>query len=190
MPFNKWKTLETWRPQASRSLQTSRERCNYAGAKPTRRRSPISARPKDRPIRNRSAFPVKSTNLRIQSRLLLVFSGVITLVLVARMIAVNRSFQRGPGDYLDQVEHQRLDTTAITLANAYGEAGDGSFVRFNGPLWTNLLDQALGRSGRLGAIPPPGPSSQQALPAPFRPGAPPLPDGRHGKQPSDVPAAA
>lgn len=80
-------------------------------------------------------------NMGIQSRLFLAYSGVIMLVVLAMMIAVSWSFQRGLGDYLHKIERERLDKIASTLANAYGEAGDWSFLRHDEPAWTRLLDE-------------------------------------------------
>ncbi len=125
--------------------------------------------------------------LGIQSRLFLAYSSVIMLVVLAMMIAVNWSFQRGLGDYLHQVEGERLDKIAATLANAYGEAGDWSFVRHNEPAWTRLLDQALGQSS---TVPVPNPASRRppASPsAPLRPGPPPPGNGDERIPPSHRP---
>ena len=112
-------------------------------------------------------------NMGIQSRLFLAYSGVIMLVVLAMMIAVSWSFQRGLGDYLHKIERERLDKIASTLANAYGEAGDWSFLRHDEPAWTRLLDQALGQSS-TGQVP--NPASRHPPPSPsvpLRPGPPP-----------------
>lgn len=138
----------------------------------------MSARSIGRPVKDRSAFPGKSMKLGIQSRLFLAFTGVIVLVVLAMMVAVNWSFQRGLGHYLDQVENQRLDKIAATLASAYGEAGDWSFIRHNLPMWASLLDQALGQSSRPAATPFPDGPSPRPRPSPSRPGIPPFSD--HG----------
>ena len=114
--------------------------------------------------------------LGIQSRLFLAFTGVIVLVVLAMMVAVNWSFQRGLGHYLDQVEMQRLEKIASTLASAYGEAGDWSFIRHNPRMWTNLLDQALGQSSRPAANPFPGRPPRPLRPPTSQPGIPPFPD--------------
>jgi len=147
----------------------------------------LPARPNDRPVGNRSAFPGKSMKLGIQSRLFFAFTGVIVLVVLAMMVAVNWSFQRGLGHYLDQVENQRLDKIAATLASAYGEAGDWSFIRHNPRMWTRLLDQALGQSSRPAANPFPGGPSPRPRPSPSRPGIPPFSDHRDQKPPSRPP---
>ena len=125
--------------------------------------------------------------LGIQSRLFLAFTGVIVLVVLAMMVAVNWSFQRGLGHYLDQVEMQRLEKIASTLASAYGEAGDWSFIRHNPRMWTSLLDQALGQSNRPAANPFPGRPPRPLRPSTASPGIPPFPD--HGDQdaPSGTP---
>jgi two-component system sensor histidine kinase BaeS len=125
--------------------------------------------------------------LGIQSRLFLAYSSVILIVVLAMMVAVNWSFQRGLGDYLHQVENERLDKIAATLASAYGEVGDWSFIRHNPRVWSILLDQALGQSGTAPKRVFPHPSESSS--ARLRPGPPPPGSDDERMSPSDLPPA-
>lgn len=125
--------------------------------------------------------------LSIQSRLFLAYSSVIMLVVLSMMIAVNWSFQRGLGEYLHQVERKRLDKIATTLADAYGEAGDWSFVTHNELAWTTLLDQALGQSSATQVLQPASRRPPPSLAAAPPPGPPPPRGDADRLPPSDIP---
>ncbi len=126
----------------------------------------------------------------IQFRLFFAITLVITLVVLAMAVAVNWSFRTGFSNYLQQVELERLEPVAKTLAFAYGEHEDWEFLRHNHRMWGQLVLQGRGENpvgrGRpprrhddrgYSRHPPPPPHGQR------RDGPPPRPDWRGERHP-------
>lgn len=114
--------------------------------------------------------------LRLWLRLFLTFAAISSVALAGFVLWQQHAFRGGFRAYLDEVTLERMQPLAESLAEAYAEHGDWSFLRGNPREFARLVDADLRRLLRPqrdaddfpGPPPPPPPDEDEGPPGPDR----------------------
>ncbi|MEQ1513961.1 MAG: ATP-binding protein [Lysobacteraceae bacterium] len=127
-------------------------------------------------------------SLRLWHRLFLAFAALSILAMATFALLQARSFQNGFLDYVNRLEHEKIEGMAHSLESAYAVHGDWDFLRGDTPQLMRSLE--LTRSDRTDGPPPQGAAARdEAGWQPPRDRPPPrFGDGRRPPPPPDADA--